>query len=152
MRSWSHRVLFHIQFKRWEKHGSFVALFWCKYFINRDFFGAAFLYFFHLISISVNKVSVHPHGICVCILCPYNPVSMTTGFSSVRPGNGMICELRVNSHALAPKPSFAALFSFTHHTLNHTSKPQRKQMFQFRALFSLHILAVLFNIMLLISP
>lgn len=42
----------------------------------------------------------------------YNPVSMTTSFSSIRPGRGMICELPVNSRAWT-LICFAACFSFT---------------------------------------
>lgn len=62
------------------------------------------------------------------LLGPYNPVSMTTRISSIRPGRGMICELRVNSHALAwtslhSLPLFHSLaHSLTHATHTHDHK------------------------------
>lgn len=54
------------------------------------------------------------------LLCPHNPVSMTTRISSIRPVRGMICELSVNSRA---EPPFILRLSFIHpvkHTQPHT--------------------------------
>lgn len=51
------------------------------------------------------------------LLCPYNPVSMTTRISSIRPGGGMICELHVKSYALSwtLSPSLFHLLTFNGH-------------------------------------
>lgn len=72
--------------------------------------------FMLLISISrCHKFIIHPGGESAHTLplCPYNPVSMTTGISSIRPGRGMICELRVNSNAPNPAPSVFLFRSLT---------------------------------------
>lgn len=72
--------------------------------------------FMVLISIShCHKFIIQPGGVCAHTLplCPYNPVSMTTGFSSIRPGRGMICELRVNSNAQNLAPSVFLFRSLT---------------------------------------
>lgn len=61
-------------------------------------------WFIYFISVSrCYKFIIHPALSIVhtLLLCPYNPVSMTTRISSIRPGRGMICELRVKSHAPA---------------------------------------------------
>lgn len=65
------------------------------------------------------------------LLCPYNPVSMTTRISSIRPVRGMICELSVNSRA---EPPFILRLSFIHpvihtHTATHTGAHARMRMY-----------------------
>lgn len=111
-------------------------------------------YIFFAPFISIMLLHIHPGRVCVhtLLLCPYNPVSMTTGFSSIRPGRGMICELRVNHMLFHPEPWLAPCLPFT----NAHKEPYRvggrdfalwlfSRAFWFTASYSLSMISICYT-------